>query len=91
MVDRAEEPAWRRERAITRILASVVGVFFVIAGPLALIIYPDTRVEWTASAWKMCGFGAACIFCAAIGLPFVLVGITGQAPLWLRRCAQKKT
>ena len=89
MVKQSETLAWKRERGVTRVLASAVGGFFVVGCPLSFIIHPELRVELVASTWKMLGFCAACLFSAAAGLQFLWVGITGQVPLWFRRCAQQ--
>lgn len=89
MIEHSHESARARERAMTRVTAVLLGAVFIFGCPFSLLIYPYTRAELAASALKLWTFVAASLLCAALGFVFIMVGISGRAPLWFQRCARQ--
>jgi hypothetical protein len=89
MDEYSHESVAGRERTMTRVTAALLGALFVFGCPLSLIIYPYTRIELAASAFKLWAFVGSSLLCAALGFLFIMVGVTGRAPLWFQRCTRQ--
>lgn len=89
-MDPVEKPI--RERPITRILASLLGLFFICSPVIMWLVHPKEflediggPIEKQVAMVLFFGAGVAC------GSMFVFVGVTGAQPKWLTQCAQKRS
>ena len=78
------------EKAVTRIAAALVGAAFILGPSISPLFYPSQRQELITSPWWLLTAAfLMVVVCAAIGVIFLVVGVTGKLPLrlveWLRR------
>jgi hypothetical protein len=79
-----------RERAATRVAAVLLGVFFVIGCPTAVLMHASLRIELEATIYKAIIFASISLVGAAVGVVFIFVGIAGYAPTWFQNCAKQR-
>lgn len=74
------------ERSATRVLAIVLGIFFVL-GPIASPLFYEHQRHELATAGVRLLFVAAAVYlaCAAVGFIFIAVGLKGRLPAWLAK------
>jgi hypothetical protein len=87
--DPDEESVWPREHVISRVVAILVGLFFIGGVPASLLIHPKLRADVLASHSRLSSLIVAALACAAVGLFFLRIGVTGFAPRWFRRHADR--
>ena len=74
------------ERSATRVLAIVLGSFFVLAPIASPFFYEHQRHELaTASVSLLFVAAEVYVACAAVGFIFIAVRLNGRFPKWLTK------
>jgi cytochrome bd-type quinol oxidase subunit 2 len=91
VIEQTQNSIKPRERSVTRVVAILLGVVFVVACPASVLIHGHLRAELeSGSPAKVVQFACASLLCAALGVLFIVAGVTGHAPTWFQNCARKR-